>query len=68
MLARYYWSQLQEIHRQIAPSEEPKLDHLLRVPHIYETTEAVIDSEAIREIISSAMSEALDQVLRMRDD
>jgi len=65
-LARYYWSQLQEIQRQIVPSQQPLLDHLLRIPHIYQTTEAVIDPEAIRGIISSAMSEALDQVLRMR--
>ena len=65
-LAQYYWSQLQEIHREIVHSEEPSLDHLLRIPHIYEMPEAVIDSEAIRELISSAMSETLGQVLRMR--
>jgi uncharacterized protein (TIGR00255 family) len=65
-LAQYYWSQLQEIHREIVHSGEPSLDHLLRVPHIYEMPEAVIDSEAIKELISSAMSEALGQVLRMR--
>ena len=65
-LAQYYWSQLQEIHREIVHSEEPSLDHLLRVPHIYEMPEALIDSEAIREVLSSAMSEALGQVLRMR--
>jgi uncharacterized protein (TIGR00255 family) len=65
-LAQYYWSQLQEIHREIVHSEEPLLDHLLRVPHIYEMPEALIDSEAIKEVLSSAMSEALGQVLRMR--
>jgi uncharacterized protein (TIGR00255 family) len=65
-LAQYYWSQLQEIHREIVRSERPSLDHLLRVPHIYEMPEAVIDSEAIKELISSAMSEALGQVLGMR--
>jgi uncharacterized protein (TIGR00255 family) len=66
-LAQYYWSQLQEIHREIVHSEEPSLDHLLRVPHIYETSEAVIDSEAIKGLLSSALSEALGQVLRMRE-
>src|SRR5208337_415532 len=65
-LARYYWSQLQEIHREIVHSGEPSLGHLLRIPHIYEMPEAAIDSESIRELISSAMSEALAQVLRMR--
>jgi len=65
-LASYYWSQLQEIHREIQQSGEPSLDHLLRIPHIYETPEVIIDPEAIRQLISSAVFEALDQVLRMR--
>jgi len=65
-LAQYYWSQLQEIHREIVHSEEPSLDHLLRIPHIYEMPEALIDSEAIGELVSSAISEALGQVLQMR--
>ena len=38
-LALYYWSQIQEIHREIQHSGEPSLDHLLRIPHIYETPE-----------------------------
>ena len=65
-LAQYYWLQLQEIHSEIVHSEGPSLDHLLRVPHIYEMPEAVIDPEAIKELISSAMSEALGQVIGMR--
>jgi len=65
-LARYYWTQLQQIHLDIASSEAPSLDHLLRIPHIYEIPEAVIDTEAVQKLISSAMSEALDQVVRMR--
>ncbi|HYA40516.1 MAG TPA: YicC/YloC family endoribonuclease [Syntrophobacteraceae bacterium] len=65
-LARYYWTQLKQIHLDIQSSEALSLDHLLRIPHIYETPEPVIDSEAIRKLISSAMSEALDQVIRMR--
>jgi uncharacterized protein (TIGR00255 family) len=65
-LARYYWSQLQEIHKDIGGSEEPSLSHLLRIPHIYETPEAVINSDALQELISLAMSDVLDQVIRMR--
>ncbi|MGO9022103.1 MAG: YicC/YloC family endoribonuclease [Syntrophobacteraceae bacterium] len=65
-LAQYYWSQLQEIHREIVHSEEPSLGHLLSIPHIYEMPEAAIDSESLKELISSAMSEALGQVLGMR--
>ncbi len=65
-LARYYWVQLQQIHLEIKATEAPTLDHLLRIPHIYQTPEAVIDSEAVQQLLSAAMSEALDQVLRMR--
>jgi len=65
-LAQYYWSQLQQIHREIVHLEEPSLEHLLRVPHIYEMPEALIDSEAIGELVSSAISEALSQVIQMR--
>jgi uncharacterized protein (TIGR00255 family) len=66
-LAVYYWTQLQEIHRELESSDAPSLDHLLKIPHIYETSETKIDSEAIRKLISSAMAEALDQVIRMRE-
>ncbi len=65
-LALYYWSQIQEISRGIHCGE-PSLDHLLRVPHIYETREAVIDPEVIRELISSAVFDSIDQVIRMRE-
>ncbi|MFZ2448602.1 MAG: YicC/YloC family endoribonuclease [Syntrophobacteraceae bacterium] len=65
-LARYYWTQLEEVHLQIGKTEAPKLDHLLRIPHIYETPEAVIDSEALQGLVSEAVAEALDQVRRMR--
>lgn len=64
-LALYYWSQIREIGERIQCGE-PSLDHLLRVPHIYESQEAIIDPESIRELISSAVLEATDQVLRMR--
>ncbi len=65
-LALYYWSQLQEIDRAIEQSGELSLDHLLRIPHIYETPEEIIDPVAVQQLISSAVFEALDQVLRMR--
>jgi uncharacterized protein (TIGR00255 family) len=65
-LVRYYWSQLQEIHRDIEGSEGPTLDHLLRIPHIYETPEPLIDFEGLQDLVSLAVSEALDQVIRMR--
>ncbi len=65
-LARYYWTQLEEVHLQIGRTEGPKLEHLLRIPHIYETPETVIDSEALQALVSEAAVDALDQVRRMR--
>ena len=66
-LARYYWSQLEEIHRELGHSQGPSMDQLLRVPYIYETPEAAVDADALRGPVCSAMSEALSQVLRMRE-
>jgi uncharacterized protein (TIGR00255 family) len=65
-LARYYWSQLEEIYGELGRGQSPSVDQLLRVPYIYETPEASIDSDAVKGPISAAMSEALDQVLLMR--
>lgn len=66
-LARYYWSQLEEVHRELGRSEGASIDQLLRVPYIYDTPEGAIDSEAVKEPVRAAMSEALAQVLRMRE-
>lgn len=65
-LARFYWNQLQELHLEIQQIQKPTLDNLLQIPHIYETPEAVIDTEAVQALLSSAVTEALDQVRRMR--
>ena len=65
-LARYYWTQLQELCRDLGGSEAPSLGHLLRIPHIYETSEATIDPEMIAKLITAAVSGALDQVIGMR--
>ena len=66
-LARYYWSQLEELHRELGRFEHPCVDQLLRVPYIYETPEAVVDSEAVKDLVCSAMSDGLEQVLKMRE-
>jgi len=65
-LARYYWKQLQDIHMEIQQTGEPTLDHLLHIPHIYEVPETVVDGEALQAILATAVTEALDQVQRMR--
>ena len=65
-LARYYWEQLQEIHLRISKAEAPGLEHLLQVPHIYESPEPSVDSEALQGLLAEAATEALGQVRRMR--
>ncbi len=65
-LARFYWSQLEDIHRELGQSQGPTLDQLLRVPYIFEAPEPVIDPEAVKGPVGLAMADALDQVLRMR--
>lgn len=65
-LALHYWKQLREVSLQIESAEEPGLDQLLSIPHIYEVPEMQIDTETVRELLSAAVSEALEQVRRMR--
>lgn len=65
-LARYYWRQLQDIHVEILKTEEPTLDNLLHIPHIYEVPETVVDIEALQSLLATAVAEALDQVQGMR--
>jgi len=65
-LAGYYWEQLQDIHLKITKSEQPGLEHLLHIPHIYESPEVTVDSEALQLLLKEAVGEALDQVRRMR--
>ncbi len=65
-LARFYWRQLQDLHVVLTGAEEPRLEHLLSIPHIYEVREAEVDSEAVRGLLSEAAAEALDQLRRMR--
>lgn len=65
-LARYYWNQLEEVNHWIVKGGKPGLEHLLRIPHIYEMPENVGDSEALQGLLSEAVSEAVDQVMKMR--
>jgi uncharacterized protein (TIGR00255 family) len=65
-LARYYWSQFEQVYRELGVSQSPLVSELLRVPHIYESSEAACDAEAVKEPFSAALAEALGQVVRMR--
>jgi uncharacterized protein (TIGR00255 family) len=65
-VAGYYWRQLQELHRQLPGADLPRLDHLLRIPHIFEAPDEAPDAEALGALLTSVLSEVLDQVQAMR--
>ncbi len=65
-LARRYWDQLQELHRNLPGAERPTMEALLRIPYIFETREAIEDREFLRELLAQTAAEALDQLIRSR--
>jgi uncharacterized protein (TIGR00255 family) len=65
-VARFYWGQLLELHQQLPGTDRPKLEDLLRIPHLFEPAEAHYDQEALKELLTDALSETLRQVLGMR--
>lgn len=66
VLARYYWQQLQDLHRQLPGMDPPRLEHLLSIPHLYEARDLGGDKETLRNLLSSALEDALRQINDMR--
>lgn len=64
--ARFYWEQLQELHRRLPQTGAPTLDHLLRIPYLYEPMENAVDREALKELLLGALGEALQQLEQMK--
>lgn len=65
-LARFYWEQLQELHRQLPGIDAPKLEHLMRIPYLFESTQAEFDREILKDLLSEALAQALQQIHLMR--
>ena len=65
-LARFYWDQLLDLHRQLPGTDKPRLEDLLRIPHIYEPPAADTDREALKDLLSETVAETLEQVRQMR--
>jgi uncharacterized protein (TIGR00255 family) len=65
-LARHYWQQLQDLHRQLPGAAVPSLADLLRIPYLFETREPAPDLGLLREVLKEAAADALEQVTRMR--
>ncbi|MGV8074591.1 MAG: YicC/YloC family endoribonuclease [Syntrophobacteraceae bacterium] len=65
-LARLYWDQLQELHRRLPGSGEPKLDSLLQIPFIFESREADMDRDALKEVLTKTTGAGIEQIQKMR--
>lgn len=65
-LALHYWEQLQSLHRQLPGTDAPKLEHLLRIPYVFEAIETSYDREALDGLLRAATEEALRQIDQMR--
>lgn len=65
-LARFYWQQLQELHRRLPGVDPPRLKHLLQVPYLFESSPTEIDREGLKTLLSQALSRTLDEVRAMR--
>jgi uncharacterized protein (TIGR00255 family) len=65
-LARFYWEQLQELHRRLPQTEPPKLDQLLSIPYLFEPYEATVDRDSLKIVLNKAVLEAVRQVQQMR--
>jgi len=65
-LARFYWEQLQELHRRLPQTEPPRLDQLLSIPYLFEPCEATVDRDSLKMVLIKAVLEAVQQVQQMK--
>jgi uncharacterized protein (TIGR00255 family) len=65
-LARSYWEQLEELHRRVPQSDPPSLDHLLRIPYLFEPCETTVDRDALKTVLTEALLEAVQQIQQMK--
>lgn len=64
--AGFYWEQLQELHRRLPQIDPPTMDHLLRIPYLFEPYETTADRDALKALLSEALLEALTQIQHMK--
>jgi len=65
-LARFYWEQLQELHRQLPGIDAPKLEHLIRIPYLFESGQAQFDREILKDLMNETLAQTLEQIHMMR--
>ena len=64
--ARSYWRQLQDLHEHLPESDPPKLRDLLSIPYLFENNKEVSDREALKKVLTNALSGALQNIVEMR--
>jgi len=65
-IARSYWRQLQDLHEHLPTSDPPTLRDLLSIPYLFETNKDVTDREALKSVLTGALSDALLNIVEMR--
>lgn len=64
--ARAYWDTLYQLHLKLPGSDPPKLEHLLKLPGIWETDTTVPEAEEVRHLVADATEQALNSLLEAR--
>ncbi|MGQ9484710.1 MAG: YicC/YloC family endoribonuclease [Desulfosoma sp.] len=64
--ARAYWHTLYHLHLKLPGSEPPKLEHLLKLPGVWETDSTVPEAEEVRHLVAEATEQALDRLMEAR--
>lgn len=64
--ARAYWTTLYQLHLKLPGAEPPKLEHLLKLPGVWETDSTVPEAEEVRHLVAEATEQALDRLMEAR--
>jgi uncharacterized protein (TIGR00255 family) len=65
-LARHYWEQLQTLQQELPGANAPGLEHLLRFPDLFQSTESEQDRSLLEQLVTAALDAVLDALDQMR--
>jgi len=65
-LAAFHWAQLQRLHRELNGADPPRLEHILRIPNVFESQEMTGDLSQLGALMLETAGEALHEVIKMR--
>jgi len=64
--ARAYWDALYQLHLKLPGADPPKLEHILRLPGIWEADSSPPEVERLRELVAQASEHAVDRLVDVR--